>query len=480
MLRYWTTRYLLTLCIGLITIGILSFFWLQYYEKQKQLDYMDLLAADTAELVVIDGRLALGYDLFNIVERKQKMIPFKDKPCFILLDENKLLISSSMYPEVPDDIMSHIQSFAGGGDRTETFQVGPGHGLSFYAVQKEVEHNGRTLGWVIILQPEKLLVTAPWQVHLLIILVLSLGLLGWAVIYLLTRRLYRPIGVVVNAAEQIVAGNYDLSLYKGVKEQEIYELMNAFEEMAKRLKQMELMRTQLLAGVTHELKTPVTSISGLIQAVQEDVVSGEEAKEFLDICRHETNRLQHMIEDLLEFNSFAVGDFKVHKETVQLQELVKDILRQWELTQEARCVKVLLGSVEEELEVFTDPLRLQQILYNLLNNARQASDASIGEAEAIPRIEVEIMTTSEEIILDVKDWGNGIPAVEQALVFERFYRGEGKKHKVRGLGIGLPFSRMMARSLGGELLLLRSGQGETVFRLVLPVTDSPLEEVKQA
>ena len=85
------------------------------------------------------------------------------------------------------------------------------------------------------------------------------------------------------------------------------------------------------------------------------------------------------------------------------------------------------------------------------------------------------MMTGQEIILDVKDWGNGIPAAEQALIFERFYRGEGKKHKVRGLGIGLPFSRMMARSLGGELLLLRSGQGETVFRLVLPVTDHRLE-----
>lgn len=475
MLRYWTTRYLLTLCIGLITIGILSFFWLQYYEKQKQLDYMDLLAADTAELVVVDGKLAPDYDLFSIVERKQKMIPFKDKPCFILLDDNKRVISSSMYYDVNGEIMSHLQRFAGGADRTDSFRIGPGPGLSFYAVQKEVEHNGRTLGWVIILQPEKLLVTAPWQVHLLIILVLSLGLLGWAVIYLLTRRLYRPIGVVVNAAEQIVAGNYDLNLYKGVKEQEIYELMNAFEEMAKRLKQMELMRTQLLAGVTHELKTPVTSISGLIQAVQEDVVSGEEAKEFLDICRHETNRLQHMIEDLLEFNSFAVGDFKVHKEMVQLQELVKDILRQWELTQEARCVKVSLSSNKEELEVCTDPLRLQQIMYNLLNNARQASDASSVDMEANPRIEVDIMMTGQEIILDVKDWGNGIPAAEQALIFERFYRGEGKKHKVRGLGIGLPFSRMMARSLGGELLLLRSGQGETVFRLVLPATDHRLE-----
>src|SRR5690625_4132328 len=113
---------------------------------------------------------------------------------------------------------------------------------------------------------------------------------------------------MAQAAEQIKEGNYQITLKEeDVQELEVYELIHAFKEMSQRLEQLETLRTELLAGVTHELKTPVTSISGLIQAVNDDVVEGEEAKEFIEISLKETTKMKKMVEDLLAFNSFAAN-----------------------------------------------------------------------------------------------------------------------------------------------------------------------------
>lgn len=298
------------------------------------------------------------------------------------------------------------------------------------------------------------------EFQLMFIMLISLGLLGWLVIYLLTKKLSTPIKDVADAAKQIVMGNYEIHFEKDRREEEIDELIHSFKEMADRLRQLELMRTELLAGVTHELKTPVTSISGLVQAVKDDIVSGEEAKEFLEICAKETVRLQKMVEDLLDFNSFAVGDIRIRREQQNMYELVQEITHQWQIMQEAEQIELSIQKPAEPIIVNTDPLRVQQILYNLLNNAAQAM-GSRG------KIDVSLSVVGEEIRVDVKDTGQGIPEAEQPLIFERFYRGEEKKQVVRGLGLGLSFSKMIAQALGGKLLLAESSKDGSTFTLVL-------------
>jgi signal transduction histidine kinase len=214
------------------------------------------------------------------------------------------------------------------------------------------------------------------------------------------------------------------------------------------------MRAELLAGVTHDLKTPVTSISGLVQAVRDGIVTGEERQEFLDITIKEIQRLQTMIADLLDFNSLAAGAFTIRTENCQLNKLVQEIARQWQVTQnEPVDLKVI--TPDYPIHAMTDPLRLQQIMINLLNNSYHAlaKDGSISIILSVGSI-------------DVQDTGSGIPESEQALIFERFYRGEKKKLKVRGLGLGLPFSKMMARAIGADLILKESTPQGSTFSIV--------------
>ena len=102
-------------------------------------------------------------------------------------------------------------------------------------------------------------------------------------------------------------------------------------------------------------------------------------------------------------------------------------------------------------------LRLQQILLNLLNNARQAIQGK-------GKITITIcLADAHWVAIDIQDNGPGIPAAEQDLIFERFYRGEEKKYKVRGLGLGLPFSKMLARAMGGDLKAERKQPCDGLF-----------------
>lgn len=459
-MRYWTTRYLLTLCIGLIIVGIVSTMWIKYTTLEKRLDFMSLVAEEIADRVVdAEGHLRVGPFLGRILFDRQRFLDLDTNDLLLfILDENGRIVYSKP-AMLPHDLLQLLSSSYS--DKEGVQKISIGDDKKLYLVKRRIESNGTTLGWVNILYPEKRITRNTEDLQLLVIMLISLALLGWGVIYLLTRKLSRPIQDVADAAKQIVAGNYDIRLEKNIKEKEVYDLIHSFREMAERLRQLESLRTELLAGVTHELKTPVAAISGLIQAVRDDVVTGEEAKEFLDICTKETSRLQKMVEDLLHFNSFAVGAITVHKETQNMNRLIREITHQWLIVQDENTIDLKTLLPDKPLFAATDAVRVQQILINLLNNAKQAIDTG-------GKIEVVLYEKDAAIGIDVKDNGVGIPESERHLIFERFFRGKDKKYKVRGLGLGLPLSKTIAKALGGDLVLKESSAAGTTFTLILP------------
>ena len=245
------------------------------------------------------------------------------------------------------------------------------------------------------------------------------------------------------------------------REEEIYELVASFKAMTSRLKQSDKIRAEFLAGVTHDLKTPVTSISGLIQAVKDEVVTGEESKEFLDISLKETQRLQRMIEDLLEYNSISAGAFKIQLEPENMNQFIQEISHRWKVTQDEKKLELYVEMPELILVGQIDALRMQQIIINLLNNAKQAIDDN-------GVIKIQLYEKDDQVLgIDIVDNGRGIPKHEQEFIFEPFYRGENKKLKVRGLGLGLPYSKMLAKAQNGDLMLKESNETGTTFTLYI-------------
>jgi signal transduction histidine kinase len=469
LLRYWTSRYVVTLFIGLVVIAIISALWIRHTTLEHRLNMTKLMTEEIADRFVDikEGRPAARGDVPGLLLDRGRFMNMESDPSIYIVDTVGTILSSNRPRErlfirnFPLDVLENEQNVQK--LRLESER------RNFYVVKTPIETEGLLLGWVVILEYEQNLAQVNQEYRQLAIMIIGLALLGWAAIYFLSRRLANPITDVARAAKQVQEGDYNINLLEeDIKEQEVYELVHSFKEMSIRLQQLESLRTELLAGVTHELKTPVTSISGLLQAINDEVVTGEEAKEFLAISLNETTKMKKMVEDLLAFNSFAANAIPVVNQVHNINELVSDFIRQWQLVQEDDHVTLQVSLLEEECLVEVDLIRLQQILTNLFNNAKQSIDSS-------GMIALNVSVLEAHVAIDVIDTGKGIPLEEQGLVFERFYRGENKKLKVRGLGLGLPFSKMIAQSIGGDLYLVESSPAGTTFRVLLPIIKDEME-----
>ncbi|MEH7274449.1 HAMP domain-containing sensor histidine kinase [Neobacillus vireti] len=434
--------------------------WIQKTTLENRLKLIEYLAVETANRVIQSNGMMEVDPFFNrMLEERARVLQLEKEPELFITDLNGEAIFSRPRHMGPGRMgpksQSKIDIPSGVFEKDDTVQKLDIDGIGImYAVKSPIMENGNQIGWVVLMQSKDELSDVNQEYRLLIVLLVGLGLLGWGVIYLLSKKILKPILEVARAATQIKEGNYDLNLNTESNEQEIYELVSSFTEMTNRLLQLETLRAELLAGVTHDLKTPVTSISGLVQAVRDGVVSGNERDEFLDITLKEVNRLQTMISDLLDFNSLAAGAFSIRPEPCNMNELVQNIVREWAVTQ-ARPIDYHVKLPDGVVYRTIDPLRLQQIMINLLNNASQSLD---GEGL------ITIVLTDNSI--DVKDTGAGIPEREQPYIFERFFRGKKKKLKVRGLGLGLPFSKMLAKALDGDLLLKESSTSGSTFSIL--------------
>ncbi|QHS23716.1 HAMP domain-containing histidine kinase [Virgibacillus sp. MSP4-1] len=455
--RYWTTRYLYTLAVGLLVVAVISAIWIRHQTFETRINIMNFMAQEISNRFVNDEPVRPEEDVRKFLEERGQFSNMESNPYIYIVNTEGVILSSNR-PQSPYEqrinpsVLNNDQQV----QKLTTDEAG-----SLYLVKQPIQVGSVLFGWVVVMETEDNLYRVNQEYQQLLMIIAVLALLGWAAIYFLSKRLSRPIKDVAKAARQVQEGNYNIELPSEAREEEVYELVHSFKEMSQQLQKLEGLRSELLAGVTHELKTPITSVSGLLQAVKDDVVSGEEAKEFLDISLKETTKMKKMVEDLLAFNSFVANAVPMTFETHSVHKLVKETIHQWEMTQDDQRPDISISLPEQELQVRVDSVRFQQIMTNLLNNANQAM-------EATGQIHITVKAGPELIHIDVQDTGTGIPEAEQTFIFERFYRGEGKKYKVGGLGLGLPFSKMIAQAMDGDLELLSSSESGTTFRFSLP------------
>lgn len=468
--RYWTMRYIAALLIGLLLVSLVSITWLIHNTLTNRVDMLEVMADEMASRISLS--LANENTDPGIFRERTPLSNLGIKPKIYIVDEDGKIISSNepqqndmVKQAMPDNSRAlYIDSLPKVvmTDRDDVIKFSVYEkNEPYYAVRKKItDSDDKVIGYVVLMESKDNLTHVDQEYTQLAIMICSLALIGTIAIYLLSRRLSEPIKDVAAAAQQIKNGDYNVNLSKDVKEQEVYELLDSFHEMASRLKQLEATRTELLAGVTHELKTPVTSISGLLQAVKDGVVTDDDAKEFVKMALNETTKLKTMVGDLLAFNTFAVNAIPVRIQQYDINHYLKESVMQWTMSQPDNNVHVDIDLLAEEQTIPLDGVRFQQILTNLLTNARQAMDG-------VGRIVISLEDQHDYIHMRVSDTGKGILEEEQPFIFERFYRGENKKYAVRGLGLGLALSKMMAKSLKGDLKLVKSTPSGTTFEVLL-------------
>jgi signal transduction histidine kinase len=321
----------------------------------------------------------------------------------------------------------------------------------------------RAVGAVYLSQPMRdvAAVLADLRARLLISVGVSL-VLSALVGLMLARAIARPVRELTHAANRLAQGDFDYPLdVRG--SDELGELARTFRSMSRDLQRTLQARTDLVSNVSHELRTPLTAIKGLIETLRDGAVDDLKARDkFMASIEGETDRLIRLVNDLLILSRADSQALALRRERFDLAALARACAD--ELAAPAAAHRVSLSVDGQAVPVHADPDRIRQVLVNLLDNAIRYSPP--GEA-----VRVTVSAAPDGVAVSVQDRGPGIPADEQARVFERFYRADKSRARdVGGAGLGLSIAQTLVHAHGGHIVLeSREGQGTTV-RFTLPAS----------
>ncbi len=299
----------------------------------------------------------------------------------------------------------------------------------------------------------------PFAISLLIAGLIGAGLAATFAL-LLTRAIARPIGRVAAAARNLAGGHHPLPI-PATGPDEAVALAEAFNEMAADLDRARAAERDFLLSISHELKTPLTAISGHAEAISEAVIEPQPAAEVL---LRETKRLKRLIQDLLDLARFNQHTFTVKLEPVDLVNLVEEAAARFQTQADALGIRLRTACSAEAFAV-GDPDRLLQVLSNLIENALRTTPA--GGSMTI---------AAEPGLLSVDDSGPGIDSRDLPRAFERFYLHERYSHNRRvGTGLGLAIVKQLTEAMGGSVAIRSRADQGTSFTVTLPLSPTPTE-----
>lgn len=278
---------------------------------------------------------------------------------------------------------------------------------------------------------------------------------------LVSLSIIRPLRRVVKASQHIAEGHYDQRL-AARENDELGELARSFNRMAEALAVTETMRRQLIGDVSHELKTPLASIKGYMEGLQDGVIAP--TPETFQLVHHEADRLQRLVYDLQELSRAEAVSSQLELRPCDPRDLVQTVTARL-LPQFADKGIVLDCDMPDRLpEVKADADRIEQVLTNLVGNALQYTSSG-------GQVTIKVARFDAVIRFSVQDTGIGLTPDDLTKVFQRFYRvDKSRARSSGGSGIGLTIAQQLVEAHGGQIWAESPGlnQGST-FSFTLPV-----------
>ncbi len=243
---------------------------------------------------------------------------------------------------------------------------------------------------------------------------------------------YRPVKKISEAAQQYALGNLDYEIPVTAHD-EVGYLSASLNYMAAQLKDMDDYQKKIVANVSHDFRSPLTSIKGYVEAMADGTIPPEMYEKYLNIILFETERLTDLTSDLLTLNEFDTKELLLAKAEFDIQEIIKNTAASFEAVCTPKHISIELLLMPGTVRVYADKRKIQQVLYNLIDNAIKFSENDSS-------ITVEVTLKNEKAFISVKDHGIGIPKKELNKIWERFYKSDlsrGKDKKGTGLGLSI-------------------------------------------
>ena len=347
------------------------------------------------------------------------------------------------------------------------------HKNSFGFIHPVNTPEGATVGYVLVVSTAE-----NWSnlmdstVRSVMVAAIWVFLAALIAIYFITERTVAPLRDMSRAVKRMAVGQYDVRVrVKG--SDEVAELALAFNQMAESLENLERMRNSFVANVSHDLRTPMTTISGFIDGILDGVIPKDQQAHYLTVVSEEVRRLSRLVTALLDVSRLQAGDRKFDMKPFDVCEMGRMILISFEQKINEKGLDVEFVCDEDNMFVLADQDAIHQILYNICDNAVKFS-AEGGKLRMSFTWSGAEMGRGRKALVKVYNEGQGIPPEDLPFVFERFYKSDKSRGLDKsGVGLGMFISKTIIES-HGETISVASDYGKSCeFTFTLTRTVSP-------
>ena len=333
---------------------------------------------------------------------------------------------------------------------------------------------------VAVVAPEQS-VTNAWRASLPRLSMAAAGALVVSILLALwlASTITRPILQITRASEEIARGNYDPHLTLPETTDEVGRLSKAFTIMAREVARSHRTMRDLLANVSHDLRTPLTSISGFAGALVDGTMSGPEAaRDAGRVIGEEAERMRRLVEDLLTLGRIEAGEVLLEREPLDLAEMARGLESRFVFRAQEAGLRLIIQA-REPIHIKGDPHRLGQMLDNLIENAFKHTppggsiDVSVEKETARgTNGNARLSRQPPMAVLSVHNTGSYIPPAEAERVFERFYQIDKARAGSNGRGLGLAIANEIVQAHGGAIDLVSTPDAGTTFNVRLPYLET--------
>ncbi|MBR5406702.1 MAG: HAMP domain-containing histidine kinase [Lachnospiraceae bacterium] len=475
-MKYRKTLYL-KFILAYLAFGLISFFLIAtlFYRMTFERLIKEKAAALYKEATLISTRYADSIyhetmEADDVRDQLEAIDTFTQSVIWIISSDGELLYSSDD-ASVDEENTYMIENFDPMDAGSDYFMVG-----NFYdyfeeqvlSVLSPINSDFRIKGYVVLHYNIKDITDSTDR--LMNIYYIALGImfvLSMLVLVVFTVVVYRPLKKITRATEEYADGNL-MHTIEISKDDEIGHLAASLNYMASELSKGEDNQKQFIANVSHDFRSPLTSIKGYIEAMADGTIPPEMMGKYLNIVLNETERLTKLTNSLLTLNNLNTRGMHLDLSDFDINKVIKNTAATFEGTCKAKRIRFKLVLCGETLHVHADMGKIQQVLYNLIDNAIKFSDPNSS-------IKLETSEKNDTVFVSVKDTGIGIPKESQKLIFDRFYKTDMSRGKdKKGTGLGLAITKEIINAHHENINVISTVGVGTEFIFTLP--KSKMEE----
>ena len=399
----------------------------------------------------------------DVTKQLQGMSAYSDSSVWLVDQGGKVLAYSKS--ESTEIIPLKIRDFNPAESGSSNYLVGDYHkyfGKKVITVIAPITHNWSTKGYLMIHKScDDLRDAEAAMMKNIYILLLVVFFFSFILLLGIHFIIYRPLTKITDAAKQYASGNLDVVIPID-SEDELGYLSASLNYMSSQLKDMEDYQKKFIGNVSHDFRSPLTSIKGYVEAIADGTIPPEFQDKYLKIILFETERLTDLTQDLLTLNEFDTKNLLLDKTHFNVHEMIRNTAASFEGTCTTKKISIELLFATRNLDVFADARKIQQVLYNLIDNA-------IKFSETDSTVTIETTERADKVFISIKDNGIGIPRKSLNKIWERFYKSDLSRGKdKKGTGLGLAIVKEIIQAHNEKINVISTEGVGTEFVFSLP------------